>query len=180
LRGGAAGIRQQRREAFALDRHLRHSGNHRGRRHADDLEQRRRKIGGMAESVPQFATRSHAGGPGHHQRIADAATVGVLLVAAQRRIGRHRPAMRKIAVGVGPADVVDASDLLGQRLAQEVVRPHGVDHAQRAALLARAIVREHQHQRVLALAALVEVAQQPSDLLVGVIEHRGIGRLQAG
>ena len=39
-------------------------------------------------------------------------------------------------------------ELLGHRLGLEVVRPHRVDHAQRPALLAGAVVGQHQHQRV--------------------------------
>jgi mannitol/fructose-specific phosphotransferase system IIA component len=48
-------------------------------------------------------------------------------------------------------------DLLGQWLGHLVVRPHGVDEAQRPALLAGAVVRQHQHQGVVELAAGLEV-----------------------
>src|SRR6202043_897879 len=84
--------------------------------YADDLEQGRRKIAGMAELVAQLAPGGDALGPGHHQRIADAAPMGVLLVAAQRRVGGHRPAQREVGMRVRPADIVDARDLLLDRL----------------------------------------------------------------
>ena len=105
--------------------------------------------------------------------------MGILLVAAQRRVGRHRPAMRKIAVGVRPADVVDPSRTFsGDRLGTEIVRSHRVDKAERPALLARAIVRQHEDQRVVADPGLVEKPDQPRQMPVGMIEHAGKCRLQ--
>ena len=106
--------------------------------------------------------------------------MGVLLVAAQRRVRRHRPAMREIAVGVGPADIVDAADFLRDRLGTEVERPHRIDEAERPALLARAIVGHHDDKRVVAHACGFEERDQPRQMPVGMIEHAGEGRLQAG
>ncbi|OIQ66442.1 hypothetical protein GALL_519860 [mine drainage metagenome] len=51
-------------------------------------------------------------------------------------------------MGVRPADVVDPGQLLGHRLALHIVGPHGVDHAERPALLAGAVVGQHQDQGV--------------------------------
>ena len=106
--------------------------------------------------------------------------MGILLVAAQRRVGRHRPAMRKIGVGVRAADVVDAPQLFRDRLGAEIIRPHGVEEAERAALLARAVVRQHEDQRVVAHAGGFQKRDQPRQMPVGVIEHAGERRLQAG
>ncbi len=106
--------------------------------------------------------------------------MGVLLVAAQRRVRRHRPAMREIAVGVGPADIVDAADFLRHRLGAEVERAHRIDEAERPTLLACAIVGHHDDERVVAHASRFEKANQPRQMPVGMIEHAGKGRLQAG
>ena len=106
--------------------------------------------------------------------------MGVLLVAAQRRVRRHRPAMREIAVGVGAADVVDAADFLRHRLGPEIERPHRIDEAERSALLARAIVGHDDDERVVAHACGLEERDQPRQMPVGMIEHAGEGRLQAG
>ena len=76
---------------------------------ADHVEQGRHEVAGMHELMPQLAARRDPLRPGDHQRIADAAAMGVLLVAAQRRVRRHRPALRKVGVGVRPADIVDAA-----------------------------------------------------------------------
>ena len=104
--------------------------------------------------------------------------MGVLLVAAQRRVRRHRPAVRKVAVRIRSADVVDPPQLFRDRFGTEIVRPHRVDEAERPALLARAIVRQNQDQRVVADAGRVEKADQPRQMLVGMIEHAGERRLQ--
>ena len=145
---------------------------------ADQIEQGRRQVAGVHELVAQFALGRDPLRPGHHEGIADAAAMGVLLVAAQRRVRRHRPAMRKIAVRIRPADVVDPPQLFRDRLGPEIIRPHRVDEAERPALLAGAIVRQHQDQRVVADAGLVEKADQPRQMPVGMVEHAGERRLQ--
>ena len=132
----------------------------------------------MVEAVAQFATRSQAFGPTDDQRIANAAAMGVLLVALERRIGRRRPAPGEVAVGVGPADVVDARQLGGQGLGLLVVWPHRIDEAQRPALLAGAVVRQHHDDGVVELAAGLEKIHQPGDLPVELVQHRRISRLQ--
>ena len=80
---------------------------------------------------------------------------------------------------VGPADVVDARDLLLDRLAAQIVGAHGVDHAERPAFLAGAVVRHDDDQGIVELARRFEESDQPRDVLVGMIEHGGVGRLQA-
>ena len=72
-------------------------------------QQRRAPGPRVAELWPHLAARRDALRPADDQRVADAAAVGVLLVAAQGRVRRHGPALRKVGVRVGPADVVDAA-----------------------------------------------------------------------
>ena len=130
------------------------------------------------ELVAQLALGGDPLRPGHDEGIADAAAMGVLLVAAQRRVRRHRPAVREVAVRVRPADVVDPAQLFRDRLGTEIVRPHRVDEAERPALLAGAVVGQHEDQRVVADAGRVEERDQPRQMLVGMVEHAGEGRLQ--
>ncbi len=104
--------------------------------------------------------------------------MGVLLVAAQRRVRRHRPAVGKVAVRVRPADVVDPAQLFRDRFGTEIIRPHRVDEAQRPALLACAIIGQNQDQRVVANAGRVEKRDQPRQMLIGMVEHAGESRLQ--
>ena len=68
----------------------------------------------------------------------------------------------------------------GNRLGTEIIRTHGVEEAERAALLARAIVRQHEDQRVVAHAGGFQKRDQPRQMPVGVVEHAGERRLQAG
>ena len=86
--------------------------------------------------------------------------------------------MREIAVGVGAADIVDAGELLRDRLRLEIERPHRVDEAERAALLARAIVGHHDDDRVVANVRRLQERDEARKMPVGMIEHAGEGRLQ--
>ena len=172
-------IGQARRKRGALERHLLHAVDHLRRLDAYDIEQGRHEIAGMAELVAQLASRGDTLVPGHHQRIADTAAVRVLLVAAQRCVGRHRPAPGEVGMRVGAADIVDAGNLLVQRLAPEIVGAHRIDHAERAAFLAGTVVRHDDHQRVFELACGLKELHQPADMLVGMFQHGSIGGLQA-
>ena len=80
--------------------------------------------------------------PVHDQRHVDAALVGVLLVPLERRVAGLRPAPRVVRVAVRAADLVDAVDRLVGRLEDEVEELHLVQDAERAALLAGAVVGE--------------------------------------
>ena len=148
------------------------------RRELEQVEECGSDIADMTKLMAQLAACGQALGPSHDQRVANAATMRVLLVASQWRIRIHRPAKREIGVGIEPADVVDAGDFGRQRLLQKIERPHGVDHAERPALLTRAVIGQHQHQRIVSQAGIVQKGHQPSQMLISVIKHRGIGRLQ--
>jgi hypothetical protein len=130
--------------------------------------------------MAQLAARRDAARPGNDERVANPAAMRVKLVAPERRVRRHRPAERVVAVRVGPADRVDPRQLFGHRLAPQVARPGQIDPAEKPALLTGAIVRQHQDQRAVALARLFEKADEPRQMLVGMVEHCRIGRLQAG
>jgi hypothetical protein len=88
--------------------------------------------------------------------------------------------MRKVAVRIRPADIVDPAQLFRDRFGTEIIRTHRIHKPQRAALLAGAVVGQHQNQRVVADAGLVEEADQPRQMPVGMVEHAGEGRLQPG
>ena len=133
----------------------------------------------MHELVAHLAFGRNPLRPMHHKGIADAAAMGVLLVAAQRRVRRHRPAMREIGVRVRPADIVDPAQLFGDRLRPEIIRSHRVDETERAALLAGAIVRQHQNQRIVGNPGRFQEADQPRQMAVGVVEHAGECCLQS-
>ena len=98
----------------------------------------------------------------------------VALPHLERRVERHRPPVRVVVVGLRAAEVVDQREV---RL--DVVR-HAVDElvlverAVRAALAAGAVVGHQHDQRVLELLGLLEIFEQPADLIVDV--RRGTRR----
>ena len=71
------------------------------------------------------------------------------------------------------------ADRLVGRLEDAVEELHLVEDAERPALLARAVVGEDEHERVVELAGRGEVVDEATDLVVGVVEERGERLLQA-
>ena len=79
---------------------------------ADQLEHGRREVGDVAELVAERPGVGHEARGPDHERVADAAAVGVLLVPLERRVRRHRPPVGEVRVGVRAADVVEPLELL--------------------------------------------------------------------
>ena len=103
----------------------------------------------------------------------------VLLVALERRVARHRPALRIVVVEVRLADLVDVLEVVGEVVAHRVEVARRVHRPQRRTLLARAVVRDQDDQRVVAASELLEVRDQPPQMQIGVLEHAGVGGLEA-
>ena len=106
--------------------------------------------------------------------------MGFLLGAIERRVGRHRPAPDKVRMAVGSADVVEPIKLLDRRFSHLVGRPHRVDESVGPAYLAGAVVQQQQDDRVVELAIGGQGVDPPDESLFGVVQHRGISRLQPG
>ena len=79
-----------------------------------------------------------------------------------------------------PADVVEVVDRLLRRLEEEVEELHLVEHAERAALAAGAVVGEQDDDGVVEQLHPLEAVHEPPDLVVGVLEERGERLLEAG
>ena len=114
-------------------------------------------------------------GPAHHQRIARAAEVGSdLLGPHEGRVAGHRPAGRHVREGFGAAPFVDVLQHVGHRLRDAVEIGHLVEHADHAALGARAVVADDvDEQRVVQLAQILDRLHEPADLVVGVLGECG-------
>ena len=93
-----------------------------------------------------------AAGRVHDHRHVDAALVRVLLVPLERCVAALCPPPRVVRVAVRATDVVDPSDRFVGRLEDAVEELHLVHHAERAALLRRAVVGEDDQHRVVELA----------------------------
>jgi hypothetical protein len=117
-------------------------------------------------------------GPVNDQRISHAAAVSILFVPLERRVARLRPSPGKIGVAIGAADVVEARDCGVEILAHAVEVAHLVEHADRAAFLAGAVVGHQDEERVVEEVELLEKVYEAADLRVGMVEHRGEGLLE--
>ena len=108
----------------------------------------------MAEVVPQAVRLIRAANSrsGDDEWIPHPAAVGVLLVTLEWRVRGHRPAPRKIGMGVGATYVVDAGDFVLDRLFDHVVGTHCIDESLGTSFLAGAIVGQRHDNRVVELA----------------------------
>ncbi len=130
---------------------------------ADRLEDGRRDVGDVVVLVADGAAVLDARRPVDDHRVADAAAVGVLLVALEGRVAGLRPTGRVVVVVQRPAQLVDVlQHVLDAQV--DVAAGDGVEVdllglADWAALLAGAVVRDQHDQRVLELADLLQEVQ---------------------
>ena len=177
---GRRGVVERRGDAPAVHRDLLVATDVLGGRCPRDVEHRRRDVDGMTELVTDFAACGHARRPVHHQWVAYAAAVRVLLVPPQRTVAGLRPAPRVVAVRVLSADVVEAViDDLVDVLPHCIEEAELVHHSERPAFAAGAVVAHHHQQRVVELIVLLEELDEATDLVVGVLQHGGECLLQA-
>ena len=176
------GVAQHRRERVARDRHLLEAPVNLRRGDAQQLVDGGHDIGHVDELVPHGAPlpRRDPRGPVDHQRHVHAALVGVLLVPLERAVAALGPAPRVVHIAAGAADLVQPGDGLLGHLVDAVEPLHLVHHPERAALLGRPVVGQHDQDGVVELAQMVEAVDQPPDLVVGVVEEGGEGLLEAG
>ena len=163
-----------------MDRHLRHVVQDGRRLDVQQLQHRRHEVRDVVVLVAQ-AGLLDPGRPVDDQRIADAAAVGVLLVPLERRVAGLGPAGRVVDVGGLVAEPVDRLQAELQRLRDVAgVRLVDVEAADARALVAGAVVRHQHDHRVVKLADLLQVVDQPADLGVGVVQEAGVDLHLAG
>ncbi len=145
-----------------------------GRLDVERVEDRRDEVDRVVVLLADLTARLHAGRPGDDARVARAAVELVALPHLERRVERHRPAVRVVVVGLRAAELVEHRQVRLDRVRNAVRELHLVDRAVRAALARRAVVGDEHHDRVLAPAELLEKAEQAADLVVGVAEEAGV------
>ncbi len=137
----------------------------------------------MVVLAADLATSLHPLGPGDDARVGRAAVELVALPHLERGVERHRPPVGVVVVGVRPAQLVELRQVLRQVVRDPVGELVLVDRPVRAALAGRAVVRHDDHQGVVELVGLLQVVQQPADVVVGVGQearvHLGHPREQA-
>ena len=128
----------------------------------------------MVVLLADLALRLHPFRPRDDARVGRAAVELVALPHLERRVERHRPAVGVVVVGLGAAELVEQREVLLHRVRDAVGDVVLVHRPVRAALSARAVVGDQQDQRVLALLGLLQIVQQPPDLVIGVRHEPGI------
>ena len=109
-----------------------------------------------------------------------ALVAGEALPVRERRVEGPGPAGVVVVVGRRPAELVDALQVLLDRVGDVVEELVLVEGAVRAALAARAVVGDDHDDRVVELARLLEVVEEPPDLVVGVGDEAGVDLGHAG
>ncbi len=103
----------------------------------------------------------------------------VLLVTLERRVASHGPSVRVVGESSIGADVIEPPQCVGHRRFFEPAEPGKlIQAAIGTSLLACAVVRAQNDDRVFQPADLSQIACQPADLGVGVLEKTGVGRLE--
>ena len=173
LAAGRAGVGERRGEALALDRALRVALEHvraarcRAGRRASARCRRR----GCTGDAPRRAA-AMPGRPADDAHVRRAALVaGEALPVRERRVERPGPAVAVVVVGERRAELVEAPQVLLDVVGDAVEELVLVERPVRAALAARAVVGDDDDDRVLELPGLLEVVDQPAELVVGVADE---------
>ena len=124
--------------------------------------------------VADLALRLQAGRPRDDARVARAAVELVALPHLERRVEGHRPAVRVVVVRLRAAEIVEQRHVGLDGVGDALHELHLVDRPVRAALARGAVVRDEDHEGVLAPAVLLEEAEQAADLVVGMAEEPGV------
>ena len=145
-----------------------------GRVDAEDVQDRGHDVDRVVVLAADLAPGLRAGRPRDDARVAGAAVELVPLPHLERGVERHRPAVGVVVVGPGAAEVVQLGEVLGHVVGDAVGELHLVDGAVRAALAAGAVVGDQDDDRVVALLGLLQVVEQPPDVVVGVRQEAGV------
>jgi hypothetical protein len=79
-----------------------------------------------------------------------------------------------VVVGPRAAELVEQGEVRLHRIRDSVRELHLVHRAIGATLSARAVVGDHDHDRVVTLTGLLQVIEQPPDLIVGMRHESGV------
>jgi hypothetical protein len=126
----------------ALDRLLLHGVDVGGGLDPDRLQDGGDDVGDVVVLVAQLPLGLDPLRPVHHQRVPDAAEVGVLLAQLEGGAAGDRPPDRVVVVGAGLAELVQPSQVLLHRLGDHVADTLLVEQTVQGALARRAVVAD--------------------------------------
>jgi hypothetical protein len=161
-------------EARALDGPLRVALDDLGRLDAEALVDGRENVAAVRVLVAQLTPGLDPLWPVDDHRVSDAAFPGVALEQLARRVERHRPAGGVMVVGLRRAELVDVFQVVVDVVHHSVEERVLVDRAARAPLARGAVIRDPDDQRVVQLASLLQIVDQPADLVIGVAAVPGV------
>ena len=162
-------------EADPLDRVLRVAVHHVGHLDAHGLQERRHDVDRVGVLPPERADVLDLRRPGHDQRVGGAALeVRVALPHLERRVERPRPPGRVVVVGLRAAELVEQLQVLLGGVGDAVEELVLVDRPVRPAFARRAVVGDQHDDRVLELPAVLQVVEQPPELVVEVAQEAGV------
>ena len=132
---------------------------------AERIEDRRDEVDRVVVLVADLTARRDALRPRDDARVRRAAVELVALPHLERRVERHRPAGRVVVVGPRASELVEQGQVRLDRVRDAVGELHLVDGAVGSALAAGAVVGDHHDERVLTLSGLLQIVEQPPDLM---------------
>ena len=174
------GVGERVSKTDSLDRLLGDTLVHVGCFNSDTFENRGQHVGDMVVLVAGGTGIADAVRPMHDERIPDTALIGVLLIEPKWRVADLRPAGWVVVVEVWPADFVDSIDHVFGTASDQVEEPKFVERAVFAAFLAGAIVGDEHDDGVIEHIDLFKEVDEPTDLVVGVIQESSEGFLHPG
>ena len=172
------GLVERVQHARALHRGLLHAVDHRRLGQAGRFEDRLGDVDDVGELGPQTALLLDAVRPVHDRAVARAAPVrGDLLGPLERRAHRPRPTDRVVVVRGRRAELVHLGEHELRRLERghPVEVGHLVERAVHRALGRRAVVTDDVvDDRVVEDPEVIDRVDQPTDVVVGVLEEPGV------
>ena len=149
---------------------------------SEHVEDRRDDVDRVVILLADLTLGLDARRPRDDARVARAAVELVALPHLERRVEGHRPAVRVMVVRLGATELVEQRHIRLDRVRDSVGELHLVHRTIWPTFARSAVVRNQDDESVFEPAELLEEAEQPSDLIIGVSEescvHLGHAREQ--
>ena len=172
LAAGRVGVVERVEEGCAVEGRLLDSVEHRGPLDVGGLQHRRHDVGDVGVLRADLTLAVDGVGPVDNEGVVLAAAVLALLEVSERSVAGHRPAGVIVGVGVGLAPTVEVCQARLEWRLQSVEDVGLVEGSVEPALAAGSVVGGHEDQRVVELADSFEGIDDPTDLVIDVLELR--------
>ena len=178
MAAGRLGIVESVSQAHAVERTLIDATDGLWLRQAKDFEHGRRDVNQVMILRAQSTFFGNPFGPVNDERIGVAAGMRVLLVAFQRCVARHGPALWIMGVGQRTAHFIDQLQIQLHVFRNLVEVQRLIERAGQTAFLACSVVRNDDQQSIFQELVIFEKRNQPSDVLIAMRQKSGENFLQ--